>query len=305
MTPLAGIPIRELFSPFGHRDFDRKAFAVFTAYIDDSGSRESNLFTLSCLVGWGSEWFWFEQAWVKLLEETNASLRAQNRTLLTRYHAADCSSCLNEFKGWSRSEQIAFTQKIISIFRRHHMITISYTINLAAVKKEIPETRKNTLRFAHLILLNHMMIEIGKRITKRKEFRPNDRIALIHDRCAYNAAMLEMFDFARADPTFECGKFFTTIAPMSWQDCVPLQPADLLAYENFKEVERQTSPRRRRKTLEFLLDLRTFGGLGASLGTEWIKEFKKLIRDWSPATRRFFFPHLRKRTKKRGAKEKR
>src|ERR1700688_203854 len=125
MSAATGIPGRALFGAFRPLDVDRRVFAVFTAYIDDSGSRESNLFTLSCLVGWGSEWFWFEQAWVKLLEETNANLKVQNRKLLSRYPAADCSSRLNEFEGRTPTDQIAFTQKNVGIFRRHHIITIA------------------------------------------------------------------------------------------------------------------------------------------------------------------------------------
>ena len=231
MTPNArrvyGVPVQELFGCFSHRNFNRKLFALFTGYIDDSGSKESNLFTLSCLVGWGSQWFWFEQAWIKLLEETNKSLEAQGRKQLSRYHAADCSSCYNDFQGWTRDEQIEFTTKIINIFRRHPMLIASYTVNLRELVDEIPETKPSPLRFAYVILLNHLMIEIGNLVVNRKEYS-NDRVALIHDRCDYDAALLEMFNYVKADPAFKYRNLYSTIAPMSWEDCVPLQPADLL-----------------------------------------------------------------------------
>jgi hypothetical protein len=51
-----GISIQELFSFLG-KDFKKRLFAVFVGHIDDSGSKESNLFTLSCLIAWGGQWW--------------------------------------------------------------------------------------------------------------------------------------------------------------------------------------------------------------------------------------------------------
>jgi len=58
----------------------------------------------------------------------------------------------------------------------------------------------------------------------------------------------------KADRHFKYSLVFTTLAPMGWEECPPLQAADLLAYENFKEHERRTASRKRRKTLDGLLD---------------------------------------------------
>jgi len=63
---------------------------------------------------------------------------------------------------------------------------------------------------------------------------------------------------------------------MSWEDCVPLRAADLVAYENFKESQRKLVPRRRRKSLELLLDLDSFGGRGSFLGRDALMQFKEI-----------------------------
>jgi hypothetical protein len=258
---------------------------MFTGYIDESGSTESQLFTLSCLVGWGGEWFWFEQAWINLLEKKNKLLAAQGRKELSRYHAADCSSSLDEFADWTKDEQKEFTAEIVNIFRRHALIVASYTINLKELEQEIPEAKSDPRGFAYVLLLRHLMIEVGQRITTRKEFS-NDHIALIHDRCDYNAALLQTFNQMKADTTFRYRDYFSTITPMSWEDCIPLQAADLLAYENFKEAESKNTKRNRRKTLEFLLDLRTFGGCGKFLGKDWLQEYKKVLEEIDESTKK-------------------
>ena len=56
-----------------------------------------------------------------------------------------------------------------------------------------------------------------------------DRIALIHDRSAHDAVLLQAFRHMKNDGTLIHRKRFTTIAPMGWEDCILLQPADLLA----------------------------------------------------------------------------
>jgi hypothetical protein len=47
---------------------------------------------------------------------------------------------------------------------------------------------------------------------------------------------------------------------MSWEQCIPLQQADLLAYENYKESRRGVSLRDRRKSLDWILERGQLGG---------------------------------------------
>jgi hypothetical protein len=58
------------------------------------------------------------------------------------------------------------------------------------------------------------------------------------------------------DKEFEYSQYFTTIAPLSWEDCIALQPADLVAFESCKYAERIAKPR---KSWTALLDLPQFG----------------------------------------------
>jgi len=53
---------------------------------------------------------------------------------------------------------------------------------------------------------------------------------------------------------------FPSLVPMGWEDCQFLQPADFLAYENFKEDERHMTGRNRRYPLTKLLGGEVWGG---------------------------------------------
>lgn len=269
-----GAPIRELWSFLGPSNFENQLFMVFTGYIDEGFDDE--WFTLSCLIGWGAEWSWIDLEFQGLLDKTNAALKAQGRATISCYHATDCSNRKKEFRNWSVQEQIEFTKAILEICRKHPLFVVSYSLNLKELVREIPETAPNPQGFAYVLLLHQLMVEIGKLVLSQQRYS-KDRIALVHERCAYDSALLEAFNQMKNDATFQYRDRFTTIASMGWEDCVPLQFADLLAYENFKEAQRSSTTRNRRKSLESLLSLSNFGGRAVGLGRDWIREYKKVF----------------------------
>jgi hypothetical protein len=252
---------------------------VLEGYIDESGSAESHLFTLACTVTHGGMWWHFENHWLKVLAAKNAELRKAGRKELSRYKAADCSNRLNEFEGWTLDEQKDFLQKLLNVFRRHSTVIFSYTIDLRHIAEEMPGTTGKEMAVAYVLLLHNLMNQIGKRVLDDNRYR-GDRISLIHDRTPkWDAVLLDAFNAMKNDPLFSFGPRYTTIAPMGWEDCIPLQPADLIAYENFKLIERTHSGNKRRKIMELLLDLSSIGGTGIELTRDWVKEINDRYTD--------------------------
>ena len=288
------VPVRELWSSFGHRTFDRNLFMVLTGYIDEGFNDE--WFTLSCLVGWGSQWTWIELAFQNLLDKTNAALQAQGRATISRYHATDCSNKKREFRGWSDAEQIEFTKKIVEIFRKHPLAIVAFSLNLKELVEEIPETKPNPQGFAYVLLLYHLMFEIGTLILSRPEY-VKDKIALIHERSDHDSALLEAFNQMKDDDTFQYRDRFTTIASMGWEDCIPLQLADFLAYENFKEAQGKAANRSRRKSLQALLDLTSFAGRAKQLGRDWMQQYKKVFDEMDESAKQLLLTTARIRSK--------
>src|SRR5580704_16300418 len=114
----------DAFIPENHR-----GLLVFVrGYIDESYSKR--VFTLSCLMAESSDWNRFQSLWKKVIVCKNQILKRQGRQQLSRYHAADCASCLNEFAGWSVEEQISFVRSLLSVFQRHTVNVISYSVPL-------------------------------------------------------------------------------------------------------------------------------------------------------------------------------
>src|SRR5262249_8492554 len=92
-----------------------------------------------------SKWMWFENAWKKCLDAKNRELKKQGRQTISRYHAADCSSRLNEFKGWTVEEQISFTKSLLSVFKRGCVNVVAYSMPMQEFVRQIPECADNPI----------------------------------------------------------------------------------------------------------------------------------------------------------------
>jgi hypothetical protein len=256
---------------------------MFIGYIDDSGSTESHLVTLSCLVGYAPTWQKVEQAWLDCLDKKNTQLKRAGRTEMRRYHAADCSQYYGDFKDWKPDEQREFTSCLIKVFQDYPLAVSSYTLNLKDLIAEFPEAKDDSYgatALAQIILFTHIVVFIADKVLSDPRY-VDDQITLIHDRSDYNAVLAEAFKHLKNDESFIHRDRFTTISPMGWETCVPLQPADLIAYENFKIVEREAAGVKRRKSMELILNLDSFAGRGVKLKPEAFKEIRRKHTDES------------------------
>jgi hypothetical protein len=240
--------------------FTGKVSVIVRGYIDESydGRRPPRMFSLTCTFANTAEWPWIEMAWQKCLDDKNESLRKQGRQKIRRYHSVDLNNFRGDFEDWNGEERKEFCQKLIRVFSRHYCGYEGYLVNLEELVGLWPETKDDPLDFAYNNLLKFLMIEIGKNMTK---LLPGYKMNLFHERCPYDGVFLSAFNELMNDQTFTYRNCFTTIAPMGWEDCIPLQPADLLAYENFKEGLRQLpteKPRERRAIMSEILSIEDF-----------------------------------------------
>jgi hypothetical protein len=218
---------------------------ILKGHIDESVNADQRLFTLAAVVSYGTDWTWFHVDWERCIEAVNRDLVKTGREPISRYHASDCSSRQGEFKDWGIEEQKDLTSKLLGVFASHPTRTIAYTIDLDAFKEVFPDAGRDCIKAAYSVLTKLLVFRIGEYLYN---LNPQARITLIHDRCPYNGTVLESFDKIKDDASFQFRHCLTTIAPMSWEDCRLLQCADLIAYENMKEIERQGTIRSRRFT---------------------------------------------------------
>jgi hypothetical protein len=267
---------------------------AFRGYIDEShdNAKIPKLFTLSCIIGFDNMLPWFEMAWTKVLEDKNEQLRQEGRQPISRYHAVYCNNLRGEYKDWSVEEQIEFSLKLFKVFRHHPIHIHSYDLPLQLMVQEIPETQPNPIGFAYVILLRMLMEQICEETLR---LYPCDEISLHHDQCNYDGALADAFSNMLADPLFKCSGRFTSITPEQGRHCVMLQPADMIAYENFKDGMRLNNPngRERRKSLKTILDLDAISGRAQGFTIEGIRQLKKNMDALDKKTKDILFASAR------------
>lgn len=253
---------------------------IFRGYFDESYN--SKVFTLSCLASDPVGWAEIERSWKLCLAAKNKDLKAQGRRQISRYHAADCSSLCNEFQGWSVDEQIELAKQLMASLRRGRawVNTISYTIPIDDFVHEF-DIKGDPILVCYQELVKFIMLEMTAQIREAEEkfgsVKPVNYV-LFHERCSHDGLYLTAFNAMMSDSTFTGKRHFSTIAPLGWENCIPLQPADMIAYETFKEAERQLSGRKRRKSLEFLMESSRFGGRSKHFEARNLREWRDIIK---------------------------
>lgn len=271
--------LRELFAAFSRARWEN-IFVIFRGYIDESYN--GKVFTLSCLASDPVGWLDIERHWNLCLAAKNRALRAQDRPPISRYHAADCSSLQNEFVGWSVSEQVSFAKELMATLRRGRawVNKISFSIPLADFVQAF-KIDGDPLPLCYRELMKFLMLEMTAQLREAQEQRGSVRpvvYILFHERCSHDGLYLDAFNALMNDPTFKGKEYFSTIAALGWEHCIPLQPADMIAYETFKEAERQFTGRKRRKSLELLMQSRKFGGRAKQFDRESLEEWREIVK---------------------------
>lgn len=204
-----------------------------------------------------------ERKWKLYLAAKNKELRKVGRPLISRYHASDCSGRRGEFEGWTRDERDAFVLRLFGLFKQFPSHTAAFDMQLDDVCEVFPEWARDRLDAAYGLLTLFLMNLIGEDFAKFYKGGSTPKITLFHDRTAsngkYDPTILRSFDQQLNDPDFAYKEIFTTIASLAWQQSVALQPADLVAFECFKEAEARLAARKSRKSFTALLDMEAFG----------------------------------------------
>jgi hypothetical protein len=261
----------------------RNIFVILRGYFDESYRLNSDpkVFTLSCPMSSPTGWLEIERGWKLCLNAKNRELKTYGRKELSRYHAADCSSLTNEFKGWSVPEQIEFCKQLFATLNRGRawVNVISYSLPINDFIQEL-SIEGDPLRYCYREMVKFVMLEIAAQhrdAQKKHGSLKEISFVLFHERCGYDEEYLGAFNKMLADETFAGRYLFRTIAPLGWEDCIPLQPADMMAYEAFKEAERKFTGRKRRKSLEILLDSKGIGGRAKQFDVENLKEWRDIL----------------------------
>jgi hypothetical protein len=256
------IPANRLWTGFNPDGVKKGFFVLFRGYIDESIDGIQNIFTLSCLIARGKAWTEMERLWKQEVKAKNKELQRSGRPLISRYHASDCSGRHGEFEGWSLDERDRFVIALFKLFKKFRCHATVFDLQLDEVCEVFPEWKKDRLRAGYYVSTVFMMHQIGLDLENGSEGKQYT-ITLFHDRTGgngrYDSTILDAFNRQKNEKNLPYKDCFTTIAPLEWERCMALQPADLVAFECMKQTEARLDARPSRKSFKALIDMETFG----------------------------------------------
>jgi hypothetical protein len=274
------IPLSELWRPFSSGTFGESLFMVIEGYFDESIDNE--WFTLGAVFSTGLSWQWLSVDWDRCVKRWSKKMVASGRKPLRRYHGTDCAGRNEDFDGWTEHEQQEFLAELRGIMDVTNGV---HSLSLSLRPKELSEVfeirgDKRLKRACYEVLLQYVMLQLGRDIHSRNPGYEHCRVALFHDHTKFYDAWLNSAFFAmKEDPSFLYRQYFTTIAPMTWEDCIALQPADMVAFETRKQAIRKTQGHPLGGELQKLLDLPSFGGQGLYFDRENLEELRVVLAE--------------------------
>ena len=275
------IPATELWDGFNPLGVKEGFFVILKGYIDESFDNTRNVFALSCLIAKGKAWTELERKWKLCLAAKNKKLAKAGRPTISRYHASDCSGLRLEFEGWDRDERDGFVLELFGLLKNLGSHTVVFDIQLDDLCAVFPEC-EDRLEAAYHILTGFLIRQIADDFKKQAKGQPI-KVTLFHDwtggKGKYDPIILRSFAQQINDLNFEGRDYFTTIAPLKWQDSIALQPADLVAFECFKEATARIEARKSRRSYTALIDMPSFGIHSKSFSRKSIRDLRKNMEE--------------------------
>jgi len=170
-----------------------------------------------------------------------------------QFHASHLNGRRCEFEGWEREKQIGYSKSLLKIIgdQGKRMHVVSCGILADEYRSIVNEEGRKKLGHPYLACFKTCVALIAKEMDG---FPPGDRFAVVVDQNQFDMQAVKAFYDMKDDVNFKYRSRLARCTPGSMQEIIPLQTADLVAYEVFKRLhDRSTKESEMRKVLARLL----------------------------------------------------
>jgi hypothetical protein len=200
-------------------------FAVLAAYIDDSGNpSDSPSVVLSAFVARPRIWDKVCKKWSKIV---------QGRYRVRVFHATDCSNGRGEFAGWPQSKRDKLFSDLIGVIEQYKELNgFSAAVSVKDYKGTVTREAHNLFQGPYSLAFQLLIQDICKRYS--------EKVAFVMDRPNKEWGKLEaIFHSTKLETRLGWPEHLHSFTGGSAKDCVPIQVADVLAYETYRDLNRR------------------------------------------------------------------
>lgn len=231
---------------------ERSGFvAVIKVYMDESGTHDASPYlTVGAYAAQPKQWRKFTAGW-------NAAKKPVNV-----FHSSDCQALKGEFLGWSEDQRNAFVAKLLPVIRENIPLGVVIGIDIDEFRKQVAPYPDLMAHFAHPYASCFHWV-VSTLIGYVEEAGSNERLAFFHENNDYEGQAQAAFSYISEHRKTHRAPISLTFGTKA--DYVPLQAADVLAYEGNKRMQGVKAGRTKRLSLVALdpdekrLTIRHFG----------------------------------------------
>ena len=209
----------------------RGVVVAVKVFLDESGVHDTSpVVTVAAYMARPKQWESFTKAWRLAIRPAKV------------YHATDAANLRGEFRGWSTAQVAATCARALPIINQNVMVGIAAGIQMNDFREALKD-RPDLLRIfgsPYGACLHWVM-----RTLLDRKVRSGNReiISFFHEQNSFAQEALNTFSHMKDTYGQSCGSM--TFAFGSKEDFIPLQAADILAYEANKRIRAHDTPNRR------------------------------------------------------------
>ncbi|RJQ07620.1 MAG: hypothetical protein C4558_09380 [Dehalococcoidia bacterium] len=213
--------------------------ALLTCYLDDSGTHlESAHVAVGGLVARQDDWDAFSPRW-------NEAIAGMG---LTHWHSTDAENLRGEYGGWTRERREEAIRRLLPIVADVPGVVGAGAYVQRNMWERYMPARGREVFGDEYVLANHIIFSfLGERLVAQG-IDSDAWIAYILDRRKGNGAVIDLFNEAVVLPGVREKYRLYNAASGDWM-LAPLQAADMVAYELYKEETRWQEQRPERRWL--------------------------------------------------------
>lgn len=208
--------------------------AMFVGYFDDSGShKESGVIVIGGFVATSRSWLQFDDQWNTVLEEFGIDM----------FRMSKWSNRAPPFKNWPESKRRECLNNLIEIIADRDIESVGVVLPVESYRKVLSPPAQKFVKpygFAAQFL-------IGEIATGMRDNSPSgSKIAYIFESGTPGVADIQQtFDLLLRRPDEKRTFYLSTLTFADKRDTPPLQAADIIAYELYREGQRPPTSAKR------------------------------------------------------------
>jgi len=232
----------------------KRYMAMFYFFCDesyDSKSKHPRTYVVAGFIATERTWEKVQRPW-----------QAKNKRVgVSAFHASHLNAKRYEFEGWSEQRSKRYTQDLLKILQaqKEKLHVFSAGILVRDYERIISEEGRRKFGSPYIVCFKECVTSIAESIYQTGS--PEDKFTVIFDKNEFWKEASTIFDALKENTEWSAHRHLWLCAPSNPLQFVPLQPADLIAYESFKLLhDRHSGTQRVRIAMQKLLPHNGFTG---------------------------------------------